>query len=111
MNQKIKNAWEWTKEHKTEICCTAIAAFSGFIVYKSYIRGNEVVDAIRNVTKTPTVEIAKGVSDFDGMMLQVNDMYKLSELGKLGEQIREFAPDIPEEIDIWGLIDHTEIET
>lgn len=111
MNQKIKNAWEWTKEHKTEICRTAIVAISGFIVYKSYTRGNEVVDAIRNIPETPAKEIAEGISDFDGTMLQMYDTYALSDLGKLGEQIREFAPNIPNEVHIWGLIDPTEIET
>lgn len=111
MNQKIKNAWEWAKEHKTEICCTAIVAIGGAVLWKCHLHKKEVLDAIVNIPETPKMEINTGVSDFDGMMLQVNDTYKLSELGKLGEQIREFAPDVSNEVYLWGIIDPTENET
>lgn len=111
MNQKMKKTWNWVKEHKTEICCTAIVAIGGVVLWKCHLHKKEVLGAIRNIPESHAMEINTGVSDFDGMMLQVNDTYDLSELGKLGEQIREFAPNVPNEVYLWGLIDPTEHET
>lgn len=111
MKEKIKNAWNWTKEHKTEIAATAVVLIGSAVLWKCHMHKKDILTGIVEVPELPTVELAKGVSDFDGTLLQVNDTYALSDLGKLGKQIREFAPSVPDEIYIWGLLDPTETET
>ena len=119
MNQKIKNAWEWIKDHKVvviELGVCAVAAIIGGIVLHNEIKHVNLVKYIKDSTpdfKPPeNLNISDiGVGEIDGVFRYNDgivelwlDKIPLTDMGKLGEAIADKIPDIPANPNAWALL-------
>ena len=107
MNDKVKNAWVWVKDHKTEIAITSMIAVCGVILHKTNEHANQVKNFLSGLgTGTKTFkyldisDIGIGTVDTvvrhkDGMIELWMDNVPLTDMGKLGEAISEKIPDLP----------------
>ena len=111
MNNKMKNAWEFVKENKKKIIFGAAAVVGGFILFKT---GAKYVKIAKAITPLPnpegfTPEIGVGeVVDFarydSGSVDLWMDKIPLADMGKLGEEIVEKVPDLPENPIVWSVM-------
>lgn len=121
MNNKTKNAWSWVKEHKVEIGIGALCVattVAGVAVFKKQIDPEVIMKRIKNTSKPkktsiwPKVLDARdlGVGECNDVLAYENgsvelwmDNVSLSDMGKLGEVIRDHFPDLGDG-NVWALM-------
>ena len=121
MNEKIKKAWEWTKEHKKEIAlgaCAAVVTACGIVLVKNSRYDTEIksmLDDAKNASKNWRPEKLNvsdlGVGKLDDVMRYPNgvvelmvDNIPLYDMGALGDAIASEIPDIPGDNNVWALV-------
>ena len=116
MNEKMKKAWKWIKEHKVEIGLTAFTVVGGVVLCKSITKpvsegGSKlkVSDIIPEKKILPDIGIGTVTyyaGDKNGLGMEfMMDGITLDKMGELGEQIRVNVPDpIPDNECVWALI-------
>lgn len=118
MNEKIKNAWEWTKEHKSEIgiaVCATAATVCGVILFKNHKHSVDIPQAFKSVEDNWRPERLKivdlGVGKLDDAMRYPDgtvelwmDNIPLADMGTLGDAITAQIPGIPGDNNVWALL-------
>jgi len=125
MNEKIKNAWEYVKAHKKEICIVGFTTIAGVILYKTTKTAidTESISALDKLINKPVKDYVKdyqnmsvegfGVGELDDYFIKYNsgavelmvDKMTLGDIGKLGEAIEAACPnDIPNNPSVWALL-------
>lgn len=117
MNETIKTARKWIKEHKKEITitlCVGVTTICGVILFK-----NSKKPAVMDVKKTFEDELWPeklnipdlGIGKLDDIMKYPNgtvelwlDNIPLADLGNLGDAIADQIPDIPGDNNVWALL-------
>lgn len=121
MKNKFNKAWEFVKDYKREILIGAgVAIAAGFGLYKITSRKPEIIVDLEQIS-TETMncknlfkpELGVGVVEdaikYDcGTIELMVDQLKLSDIGKLGEEIANKIPDIHENAKVWSLISISE---
>lgn len=119
MNEKIKNKFEWVKNHKKGVIIAGLATVGtvvgGIFLYKNnyYVNVGKFIDnwgSARKVADKVTVS-ALGtckVNDIiryeTGTIEMFLDNIPLAEMGKLGEDIIEKIPNLPDNANVWALL-------
>jgi hypothetical protein len=112
MNEKIKNAWEFVKEHKKEFAIAAVTVIGGVILIKSVSKpectkniGHFTIHKPEKNLPDLGVGVVGDVIQYDDAVTEIwMDHIPLSDMGKLGEAIRENFPDIPDDYETWALL-------
>lgn len=123
MKKKIKNAWEWTKEHKKEIGLGALAVITtvgGVVLFKKFnnpANGCIVEHKIAKVSDVWSKQLYIndiGVGALDDAKLYEQgcielwmDDIPLTAMGELGETIWEHFENegITKDSEVWALLD------
>ena len=118
MNEKMKNAWEYIKEHKVQIGIAALATVGGVIWWKNRSHLT-LMNVAQNIDKPEKLDIwpkKLDVADLgigalddamrykDGSVELWMDQISLSDMGALGEAIGNNIPDLPENSSVWALM-------
>lgn len=113
-NNMMKKIWNWTKDHKKEIIITAATAVGGICLIKAGVDCVKIVKNVKSNMALPNPEgfipeIGVGtVGDYAryerGDVELWMDNIPLAELGKLGEEIANKVPDVPENPVVWALL-------
>ena len=109
MKEKIKNAWEWTKDHKKQIGLAVATTVCGVGLWKN--RNHlTFMNAVQNIDKPKEIDIWPKKLDLidlgigalddamrykDGSVVLWMDQIPLSDMGNLGEAICDNIPDLP----------------
>lgn len=121
MNKKIENAWEWVKDHKLEIgisaLCVATTVVCG-VVIKKQLDPEVIMNNIKKANQPKKMSIWPkkldivdlGVGALDDAMVYENgvvelwmDQIQLSDMGALGESLREHFPELSD-ASVWTLM-------
>lgn len=118
MEKKFNKMWEFVKDHKREILIgTGVAIAAGFGLYKITSRKPNIIVDLEQISTEATnckncfkPELGVGVVEdaikYDcGTIELMLDQLKLSDMGRLGEEIANKIPDIPENAKVWSLLD------
>lgn len=118
MNEKIMNAWEWAKEHKSEIIvagCAAIVGGCGVVLYKNRQASLAIKKALSTVKddwkpeKLDILDLGVGKLDDamkypDGTVELWLDNIPLKDMGALGDAITAQIDGIPGDNNVWALL-------
>lgn len=112
MNEKIKNAWEFIKGHKKVIAGTAITVIGGVVLFKSLPKNKCTEHVVHLTNPKPEkilpdfgVGVVQDVLQYEDHITEIwMDHIPLADMGKLGEAIRDNIPDIPENYEVWALL-------
>lgn len=115
MNDKIKNALEWVKDHKVEIACGAVTIVCGAVFVKACKESRAMLKALEATKPMPNPE--KFIPDIDiGVVTDYGkyaegtvtelwmDHIPLDKMGALATEIREKVPGIPENAIVWTIL-------
>lgn len=112
MKEKMKNAWEWVKDHKKEIAITAAVVVGGIVTYKTGVKFKNLVKAIKPLPNPDNFipEFSEGIcTDFarygnnDCVEVLLDNM-PLSMFGELAEELYDQIPDLPENPVVWSIV-------
>ena len=117
MNTKLEKAKTWVKEHKKEIIIGAgmtVLAGAGILLGRKVLN-SESVRMIENLkgerficddgsTVFKMFELTDAVKYKDGSIELVLDKFHLDDLGKFGEEILEKIPELPDNEQVWMLM-------
>lgn len=116
MNAKVKNAWEWTKEHKKEVAlgaCAVVVTACGVILFKNRQHSVDIKQAFKSVSdwRPEKLETDLGVGKLDDAMRYPDGMVELwmddiplKDMGTLGDAIAAEIPDVPGDSTVWALL-------
>ena len=118
MNEKIMNAWEWVKDHKSEVAiagCAAIVGGCGVVLYKNRQASLAIMktfSTINDITRPDKIDILDlGVGKLDGAMRYSDgtvelllDNIPLKDMGALGDAITTQIDGIPGDNNVWALL-------
>lgn len=115
-NTKMKNAWEWIKEHKLQIGIAAATMVGGVALYKATKSLPKAIEAVQKTVPDVkpeyilpdigigTVEEYATYADGTALEFWMDDI-PLSAMGELGEKIMANSPDpIPENATVWAIL-------
>lgn len=118
MNKKIRNAWEWTKEHKGEIIVAvgaSVITACGVVLFKNHKESVAIRKALSTVKDSSWPEklniLDLGVGKLDDAMRYQDgtvelwlDNIPLYDMGTLGDAITAQIPGIPGDNNVWALL-------
>ena len=104
MNERVKNMWGWTKEHKKEIAIAGlisiVSAVGGIVLYKKFEHTN-VVDWCPPKLDFFDEDI---VRHHDGAYeCFIYEDIPLAAMGKFGEYLAENIPELPDNPIVAGI--------
>jgi hypothetical protein len=117
MNEKIMNAWEWVKDHKSEVAiagCAAIIGGCGVVLYKNRqasLAIRKTIDAYKSHRPEKIEIIDLGLGKLEDAIKYPNgtvelwlDDIPLKDMGALGDAITAQIDGIPGDNNVWALL-------
>lgn len=117
MNEKIMNAWEWVKDHKSEIAiagCAAIVGGCGVVLYKNRqasLAIRKTIDAYKshqpekiNISDLGLGKLDDAIKYPNGTVELWLDDIPLKNMGALGDAITAQIEGIPGDNNVWALL-------